>query len=250
MKINNLTDCIAEYKKTNLNYKLPVMLGLSEDGNYKFADLTVLKHLVLAGQTGSGKSVFENNIIYTFLSLMPNEVEFLLVDMKRVEFTPYNGIPQLIGDVITKSEDFFTRLEKLIEEKEERLKPENSNKNYLYIVAIFETISDLVYFNRQQFDNLMEKLLINAADAKIHVIVSDSRVGESVFTPTIMSLMPTKFCFATANTESSQLIIQSNLGQNLLGSGDVLLKQSDYELVRLQTPWISDEEIEKLIHKV
>ncbi len=245
---NLLSVAIEEYKKQKLNYKLPIMLGLNYDNEYQFADLADLKHLILAGQTCSGKSVFENAIIYTFLSLIPNNIKFLFSDVKRVELTPYTGIPQLISKVIVEQKDFFIELEKLVEEKDRRL---DSNEKYPYIIAVFDTISDLVLYDRQQFDSLMEELLINAHKAKIHVIVSDSRPSSSVFTPTIMSLIPTKMCFATASIDDSQYIIHSDLAHYLYGKGDVLLlKQKTAQPVRLQTPWISDEEIEKLIHKV
>ena len=250
MTNNSLFTALSYYKKQKLNYKLPVVLGLNCDNKLEFADLVDLKHLVLAGQTGSGKSVFEHTIINTFLFLMPGKIELFLVDMKRVEFGMYRDIPQLISNIIVKSEDFFVKLEKLIEEKERRLLPENSERKYSYIIAIFDTISDLVYSDEQRFDNLMKKLLIDADEAKIHVIVCDSRVGESVFTPTIMSMIPTKICFTTATVESSRCITGSDLGVHLHGKGDMLLKEDGKEAIRLQAPYIEDKEIEKIIKKL
>jgi len=249
MKTNNLTDCIKEYKKTNLNYKLPIMLGVSEDGNYQFADLVDLKHLVLAGQTGSGKSMLIHTVINTFLALIPKDIKFLFSDVKRVELTPYNGIPQLIDKVIVGQEEFFTKLKNLIEEKNKRLKI-NNDISYPYIIAIFDTISDLALYDRQKFDDLMEQLLIDAHKAKIHVIVCDSRPCEKVFTPIIMSLIPTILCFATASINDSQYVIHSDAAYYLFGRGDcLLLKEGMIQPIRLQTPYISDEEIVKLIHK-
>ena len=247
---NSLQLALADYKKQKLKYKLPVVLGLNSDNKLEFADLVDLKHLVLAGETGSGKSMFEHTIINTFLSLMPNKIELFLVDMKRVEFGMYRDIPQLISNIIVKSEDFFVKLEKLIEEKDRRLLSENSERKYSYIIAIFDTISDLAYSNRQQFDGLMKKLLIDADEAKIHVIVTDSRVDESVFIPTIMSLMPTKICFTTASAENSQCIIGSDLGVHLHSKGDMLMKEDGKEPICLQAPYIEDKEIEKIIKKI
>lgn len=249
-KYINLNTAILEYKKQKLNYKLPVVLGLNSDNKLEFANLVELKHLVLAGQTGSGKSMFEHTIINTFLSLMPSKIELFLVDMKRVEFGIYRDIPQLISNIIVESEDFFVKLEKLIEEKERRLLPENSDRKYSYIVAIIDTISDLVFSDRQRFDNLMKKLLIDADEAKIHINICDSRVGASVFTPTIMSMIPTKICFTTATVESSQCILGSDLGVHLHGKGDMLLKEDGKEAIRFQAPYIEDKEIEKIIKKI
>ena len=247
MKKNNLSDSIEEYKKQKLDYKLPVMLGLSEDGNYQFADLVDLKHLVLAGQTGSGKSMLIHTVINTFLALIPKDIKFLFSDVKRVELTPYNGIPQLIDKVIVGQEEFFTKLKNLIEEKNKRLKI-NNDINYPYIIAIFDTISDLALYDRQKFDDLMEQLLIDAHKAKIHVIVCDSRPCEKVFTPIMMSLIPTILCFATASINDSEYIIHSDLANYLYGQGDVLfLKEKTVQPIRLQTPCISDEEIDILV---
>lgn len=243
-----LNELIEKYKKSGLNYKLPIMMGIDNENKEIFADLVELKHLVMAGQTGSGKSVFVNTTIYTLLTLLPNSVKFLFSDAKRVELTPYNGIPQLLTPVILEPKIFFEKIEELIEEKRKRIK--SVNKNYPYIVAVFDTIAEFALYDRQLFDRLMSELLIDADKVKIHVIVCDSRPSVNVYTPIFMSLMPTKLCFATASTDDSQYIIQSYEGAHLLGRGDVLVKKDNETiLTRLQTPWVSDQEISELIKK-
>ncbi len=239
---------IEKYKKSELNYKLPIMMGIDNKNKDVFADLVELKHLVMAGQTGSGKSVFVNTTIYTLLTLLPNSVKFLFSDAKRVELTPYNGIPQLLTPVILEAQIFFEKIEELVEEKRKRLK--SVNKNYPYIVAVFDTIAEFALYDRQMFDRLMSELLIDADKVKIHVIVCDSRPSVNVYTPIFMSLMPTKLCFATASKADSQQIIQSDEGIKLLGRGDVLMqKENENKLTRLETPWVSDLEINELIKK-
>lgn len=240
---------IGKYKKSGLNYELPIMMGIDNENKEVFADLVELKHLFLAGQTGSGKSVFINNVINTFLTLIPNETKFILADGKRVELTPYNGLPQVLDRVILEAEMFFEVIEKLIEEKRKRLK--SSDKNYPYIIVIIDTMCDFIYVNPERFNDMYQKLLVDADIAKIHVIACDSRISKDIYTPTIMSLMPTKLCFTTPTKDDSQYIIQSDEGIKLLGRGDVLIKkENETVLKRLQTPWVSDKEINELIKKI
>lgn len=246
MKNVTLSECLEGYQKRAISYKIPVMFGVSKNGEHVFSDLVDLKHLVIAGETGSGKSVFVHSLICSLLTLVPNDVKFLLSDAKKVELTPYNGIPQLLGQVILKPEEFFIKLEELVEEKDRRLALKNNN--YPYIIAIFETISDMVYFDPLRFDKLMGDLLKDADKAKIHVVVVDSRVCPQVFTPTIMSLMPTKLCFATSDAESSKYIIGNEDGVNLNGQGDLLmLKDDGAKPMRLQIPWVDEKEVKKMV---
>lgn len=246
MKKNNLSDSIKEYKKQNLNYKLPIMLGLSEDGSYKFADLVDLKHILMVGQTGSGKSMFQDSSIYTLTTLVPENIKLFLTDMKRVALVIYRGTQPLFTDVIESPDDYFNQMDLLIKEKNRRLELKE-DKNYPYIVLIIDTISDLAYCSEKKFEDQLSLLLDGATDAKIHVIISDSRINSVIFSPQIMPLFPTKICFKTTVPEESEYIIGSNDGSKLNGSGDALLLLDKNELIRLQTPYVSDEELFILI---
>lgn len=249
MEKNNLSDSIKEYKKQNLNYKLPVMLGLSTDGKFKFADLVDLKHILMVGQTGSGKSMFQDSSIYTLTTLVPNNIKLFLTDMKRVVLAIYGGIQPLFTDIIESPDDYFNQMDLLIKEKNRRLELKE-DKNYPYIVVIIDTISDLAYYIEKKFEDQLSLLLDGATDAKIHVIISDSRINSVIFSPQILSLFTTKICFKTTVPEESEYIIGSDDGSKLNGNGDALLLSGRNELIRLQTPYISDEELVVLIENL
>jgi len=243
----NFKNLLEEYKKSNLNYKLPIILGENTEGKSEFTDLVNLEHILMTGTTGSGKSMFEHTIISTLTSLYtPDQLRLYLVDMKRVEFQSYEGLPHLLSPVNKgwSLDDVFKGLEWIIDEKNNRLKIGDEINKYPYIVVIIDTFSDLVSHDSQKFQDYMSKLIDKAAGVKIHVIMSDSRPSPDVYTPLVLSLFPTKICFNVSSDIDSKLIIGSKGGEELRGAGDMLfLPPNLKEAIRIQAPYISDEEI-------
>jgi len=245
----SLMELIEQYKKSNLNYKLPIILGESKDGKPKFADLVDLEHILMTGTTGSGKSVFEEGVILTLMSLFsPDELRLILVDMKRVELTLHNGSPYLLAPVVVDYDKFYSTFDWLIFEKNARLK---WDKSFLekapHIVAIIDTFSDLHYENPIKFQAYMSQLIYKTAVVKIHIIMSDSRAGDTkMYTPLICGLFPTKICFNVSLAQYSKEFIGIEGGEKLKGEGDMLfLPPNRKEAIRLQSPYISGEEINK-----
>lgn len=249
----NFNKLFKEYKKSNLNYQLPVMLGEDEEEKPQFADLVDLKHILMTGSTGSGKSVFENVIITTFMSLFSsNELRLFLVDMKRVDLVSYKGSPYLLTpNAVVEFDKFYSSLDWLIQEKDRRFKiNEASLKQSPYIIAVIDTFSDLIAENSQKFQDYMGKLIDKAAEVKIHIVMSDSRPSTDVYTRLILGLFPTKICFNVTAEQDSKKIIGRGGGEKLKGKGDMLfLPPYLKEPVRIQAPWISEEEIQALVKK-
>jgi len=243
----NFKKLLEEYKKNNLNYKLPIILGEDEQGKPQFADLVNLGSILMTGTTGSGKSMFEHTIISTLTSLYtPDQLRLYLVDMKRVEFQSYEGLPHLLSPVNKgwSLDDVFTGLEWIIDEKNNRLKIGDEINKYPYIVVIIDTFSDLISHDPQKFQDYISKLMDKAAGVKIYVIMSDSRPSPDVYTPLVLGLFPTKICFNVTSDIDSKLIIGSKGGEELKGAGDMLLLPPNLkEAIRIQAPYISSEEI-------
>lgn len=252
-----LKELTKQYEKRNLNYKLPIILGVNEKKEAQFADLVDLKHILMCGSTGSGKSMFEHTIISTLISFYTsNQLKFYLVDMKLVEFQPYEGLSYLLAPINNHdTERIYAGLRWAIYEKDRRLKMGDEINKYPYIVIIIDTFSDLIAHDPVLFEYLMGELIDkNTAGVKIHVIMSDSRPSPDVYTSLILSLFPTKICFNVNLAEYSKLIIGAEGGEKLKGKGDMLfLPPNRKEAIGLQAPYIDYEEInmfDKVLDKV
>lgn len=241
-----LSDVIKQYKRELSSYKLPVVLGIDEQGKVRFADLVDLQHILMAGTTGSGKSVFGHSMIATLLRLLPADyVQFLIIDMKRVEFSGYKGLSQLLTHVLVDYDEVFANLERLFKEKERRLK--DNNTEYPYIIVIVDTFSDLMWHDQIRFENSMARLIPNAVRAKIHVVMYDSRSSVEVFTSIIKNNFPTRISFNLSEADYGLVILDSNTygAEKLLGRGDMLFFPQNLDKpVRIQAPYLTDNEID------
>src|SRR3989344_734136 len=177
MNIKNtvpLKRLIEQYRKSNLNYKLLIILGENKEGIPEFADLVDLKHIIMGGTTGSGKSMFIHTVISTLLPLYtPNQLRIYLADVKRVEYQSYEGLPYLLSPINKswEAERIFTSLEWLIHEKNLRLKIGKEFHKRPYIVLVIDTFSDLMYYDSQKFQDYISKLIDRASEVKMHVIL-------------------------------------------------------------------------------
>lgn len=247
-KIYPFKKLLDSYKGSNLNYKLPVILGVDENGKTEFADLTDLEHILMTGSTGSGKSVFMSSMIATFLSLFStHQLRLMLVDMKRLELTEYEGLPYLLSPVAVETDRVYACLQWLIDEKTRRLKIMAEIEKHPFLVIFIDTFSDLMNNDSDKFQDYLSKLMHQASDVKIHIIMSDSRQSPDLDTPLIRELFPTKICFNVTDSASSQLIIGKAGGEKLRGVGDMIIKFPDGHTKHIQAPFISDEDLQKLI---
>lgn len=248
-EIVSLKTMIKEYLKTGLKYKLPIMLGVDSLGKPRFADLVDLKHILIAGGTGSGKSVFENSLIVSLMLLVPQtEIKFIMVDMKRVELSIYNGSPFILGKVMMEAEEVISNLKLLIKEKERRLNLKKEKKDFPYIIVAIDTFSDLMFPYPGEFEKLIVELTKDTKDSKIHIVACDSRPSLNIFTLPIRKSFPTRLVGNTSSVNDSLVALEMTGAERMLGRGDMLFLQPDKDKpIRIQVPWISEKEVLALV---
>lgn len=251
--------------KTFDERKHDMMIGLGKDvaGKVWFADLPRMPHLLIAGSTGSGKSVCMNTIICSLLYQNTAEtLRMIMVDPKRVELTPYNGIPHLLTPVITNVKQTVNALNWAIREMERRFemlqKAGNVNiVNYNdshpdnklpYIAFIIDELADLMITAAGEIETGIIRLAQMARAVGIHVIVATQRPSVDVITGLMKSNIPGRIAFSVASVTDSRTIIDSSGAEKLIGKGDMLLSTSDLSKpVRIQGAFISEEEVKKIV---
>ncbi|BDG37157.1 DNA translocase FtsK [Geobacillus sp. 44B] len=250
---------------------LTVALGLDISGAPAVTDLKKMPHGLIAGATGSGKSVCINAIIVSLLyKAVPHEVKLLLIDPKMVELAPYNGIPHLVSPVITDAKAATGALKWAVEEMERRyelfahagvrdiekynelVKQKGSLEHHLpYIVIIIDELADLMMVAPADVEEAICRLAQKARACGIHLIVATQRPSVDVITGLIKANIPTRIAFSVSSQVDSRTIIDTNGAEKLLGRGDMLfLENGSSKAVRLQGSFVSDEEIERVVAHV
>lgn len=243
--------------------KMFFALGKDIAGDPKTADLTRMPHLLIAGATGSGKSVCINAVLASILfKAFPSEVKLLLIDPKRVELTPYNGIPHLMAPVITDARQASFALELMIKVMEERYELfahegvrniEGYNQKYAqdtlpFIVVIIDELADLMFQSHQDVEKNICRIAQLARATGIHLVVATQRPSVNVITGLIKANIPSRISFAVASQVDSRTILDTVGAEKLLGEGDMLyLPIDDTKSTRIQGAFISDEETKRLI---
>ena len=252
----------SEFKNVKSDLKFP--LGINSFGQNVIADLAKLPHLFMAGCTGSGKSVFISSIIMSLLyNLDPSQLRLVLIDPKRVELSPYNGIPHLLMPVMTKTEQAVIAFKEITDEMEERyelLKKLNvadidsynntvqeTEGRMFKIVLIIDELSDLMINARMETEIFIIRLAQMGDKVGIHLILSTSRPAVNVFTSLIKFNINSRIGFYVPNAEASENLIGEKGAEKLLGKGDMLFKIGDEPLIRLQAFYVSEEEKESII---
>jgi S-DNA-T family DNA segregation ATPase FtsK/SpoIIIE len=219
---------------------LPILLGTDESGVSHLVDLAQTGNIIMGGSTGSGKSMCMHTIITSLmLKHEPTRLKFFLADPKDVEFSHlYNKIPHLLGKVYTRPAEIIQQLV--------LLKAELAQKSYEYVVILIDTFSDLMAYDSAQFESVIADLS-KLNDNGVYSVLCDSRIGSSVFSDRILSYFPTRIAFRSPDAESSELLIGQAGAENLRGSGDMLfLHKGDTTPIKLQAPYISEEDIQKM----
>ena len=249
---------ISEFKKKEI--KLPIALGKSISGMPIVGDLTSMPHLLIAGTTGSGKSVCINTIILSLLYRhTPEKCKFILIDPKMLELSAYEGIPHLLCPVITEAKKAASVLGWVVKEMESRYRlmtkegvrniDSYNAKHKLpmpYIVVVVDEMSDLMLVAGKEIENYIQKLSQMARAAGIHIIMATQRPSVDVITGTIKANFPTRISFQVTSKIDSRTILGEQGAEQLLGKGDMLYMSSANKIVRIHAPFVSDNEIEKI----
>ena len=248
----------ADFKKKEI--KLPIALGKSISGKPIVGDLASMPHLLIAGTTGSGKSVCINTIILSLLYRhTPEKCKFILIDPKMLELSTYEGIPHLLCPVITEAKKAASVLGWVVKEMESRYRLMTKEgvrnidgynaKHKLpmpYIVVVVDEMSDLMLVAGKEIENYIQKLSQMARAAGIHIIMATQRPSVDVITGTIKANFPTRISFQVTSKIDSRTILGEQGAEQLLGKGDMLYMSSANRIVRIHAPFVSDNEIEKI----
>ena len=255
-----LSEILSSVDFLKKDIKLPIALGKNISGFPIVGDLTSMPHLLIAGTTGSGKSVCINTIILSLLYRhTPDKCKFILIDPKMLELSTYEGIPHLLCPVITEAKKAASVLGWVVKEMESRYKlmTKESVRNIdsynakhtlamPYIVVVVDEMSDLMLVAGKEIENYIQKLSQMARAAGIHIIMATQRPSVDVITGTIKANFPTRISFQVTSKIDSRTILGEQGAEQLLGKGDMLYMSSANRIVRIHAPFVSDNEIEKV----
>lgn len=243
--------------------KLAVALGLDVSGKPMITDLARMPHSLIAGQTGSGKSIALNAFLASILfRASPAEVKFILVDPKRVEFTQYNGIPHLLAPVITEGDKVISALKYLTAEMDNRYKMfaevgarniqsynEMSGFQALpYIVLVVDELADIMLLSPAEVEDSITRLAQMSRATGIHMLIATQRPSVDVLTGLIKANIPARIAFAVSSLVDSRVILDSPGAEKLLGRGDMLyLPPDEARPRRVQGAYVADSDLARLI---
>lgn len=243
--------------------KLQVALGLDVSGKANIADLGRMPHILIAGQTGSGKSVCVNTFLSSILlRASPSEVKLILVDPKRVELTNYNGIPHLLAPVIVEPDKVVSALRWIMDEMDRRYKlfaqagarniegyNEMSGFQALpYIVLFIDELADVMLFSPVEVENSITRIAQMSRATGIHMVLATQRPSVDIITGLIKANIPCRIAFAVASQVDSRVILDTQGAEKLLGRGDMLyLPPEQAKPIRVQGAFVSDRDISSLV---
>ena len=260
----NYKEIIESKEFANPNINIPITLGKTIAGHPIVGDLVSMPHLLIAGTTGSGKSVCINTLILSVLyKHTPDTCKLILIDPKMLELSVYQGIPHLLSPVITEPKKATSALKWTVKEMETRYrkmtedgvrnisgfneKAQKEGKKVMpYIIVVVDEMADLMMVSGKQVENYIQRLAQMARAAGIHIIMATQRPSVDVITGTIKANFPTRISFQVTSKIDSRTILGEQGAEQLLGKGDMLFMSSASRMIRIHGPFVSDSEIEKV----
>lgn len=271
-------EMLLNYQQKGRKLQVPILLGKGVSGEPVLSDLTKMPHLLIAGATGSGKSVCINTIVMSILmTSRPEDVRLLMVDPKKVELTQYSRLPHMIAPVITEPHGAYAALQWLVKEMQLRyeilkqlglrnltafnnrkVNPELESSlstpipsQLPLIVAIIDEFADLMMVSSADIETPIARIAQMARAVGIHLILATQRPSREVITGIIKANITSRIAFKVASRINSQIILDDNGAENLLGNGDCLfLPPGSSQLIRAQGAYISDDDINQIIQHV
>lgn len=268
-------EMLLAYQQGTTRLKIPVLLGKAVNGDNVFSDLTKMPHCIIAGATGSGKSVCINTIVMSIvMNARPDQIRLLMVDPKKVELTPYTKLPHMLAPVITEPKEACLALNWLVKEMEKRyeilkllgirnIESFNSRKpdavleksldihipeTMPYFVGIIDELADLMMVSASDIETPIARIAQMARAVGIHLVLATQRPSREVITGLIKANFPTRISFKVASRVNSQIILDEIGAECLLGNGDMLfLPPGSSHLIRAQGAYIRDEDINAVI---
>jgi len=255
-----LKEIISSKEFNNKEIKIPITLGKSISGFPIVGDLASMPHLLIAGTTGSGKSVCINTLILSILfRYTPFECKLILIDPKMLELSMYQGIPHLLVPVITEPKKATVALKWVVREMEKRYREmtefgvrniygfnDKSSKKMPYLIVVVDEMADLMMIAGKEIENYIQRLAQMARAAGIHIVMATQRPSVDVITGTIKANFPTRISFQVTSKIDSRTILGEQGAELLLGQGDMLFMSSASRIVRIHGPYVSEKEIEKV----
>lgn len=271
-------EMLCSYQKQRRKFIIPVLLGKTVSGEDVLCDLTKMPHCIIAGATGSGKSVCINTLVMSILmNNTPDDIKLLLIDPKKVELSSYSSLPHMIAPVITEPHGAYAALQWLVKEMQTRYEilkmlgfrniasfnertPDKALEESLdveipekmfYIVTIIDEFADLIMASSTDLETPIARIAQMARAVGIHLILATQRPSREVITGLIKANFPTRIAFKVSSRINSQIILDENGAETLLGNGDLLfMPPGSSQLIRAQGAYICDADINKIIDTI
>ena len=248
----------------NNSFKIPICIGKDISGNIEVIDLSKTPHLLVAGTTGSGKSVFINTLLASILyKFPPEDLRLILIDPKMLELSVYNDIAHLLTPVVTEPKKAIIALKWVCKEMERRyamMNEENSRslegynlkavEKLPYIVVFIDEMADLMMTAGKEVEHYVQRLAQMARACGIHLVMATQRPSVDIITGSIKANFPSRVSFQVASKYDSRTVLGEIGAEQLLGNGDMLMSKNGGNLIRYQSAFISDSEVNKLIKEI
>ena len=259
-----IKELLSDENFKNTSLKIPLCIGKDISGKIEVIDLSKTPHLLVAGTTGSGKSVFINTLLASILyKFSPNELRLILIDPKMLELSVYNDIAHLLTPVVTEPKKAILALKWVCKEMERRyslMNEENTRslegynqksiEKLPYIIVFIDEMADLMMTAGKEVEHYVQRLAQMARACGIHLVMATQRPSVDIITGSIKANFPSRISFQVASKYDSRTVLGEIGAEQLLGNGDMLMSKNGGNIIRYQSAFISDNEVNKLINEI
>jgi len=259
-----IKELLSDQNFKSTTHKIPICIGKDISGNIEVIDLSKTPHLLVAGTTGSGKSVFINTLLASLLyKFSPSELRLILIDPKMLELSVYNDIAHLLTPVVTEPKKSIIALKWVCKEMERRYSMMNeegtrnlegynqkASEKLPYIVVFIDEMADLMMTAGKEVEHYVQRLAQMARACGIHLVMATQRPSVDIITGSIKANFPSRVSFQVASKYDSRTVLGEIGAEQLLGNGDMLMTKNGANLIRYQSAFISDSEVNKLINEI